>query len=58
MVCQWLNGYIDMDNMGCSIVMGGTPKWMVCKGKSHENGWWLGVPLYQYQYDATGLIYQ
>ena len=22
---------------------GGTPKWMVCKGKSHH-GWWLGVP--------------
>ena len=20
------------------------PKWMVYSGKSHENGWWLGVP--------------
>ena len=25
----------------------GTPKWMVCKGKSHSNGWWLGVPPFQ-----------
>ena len=27
--------------------IGGSPKWMVYKGKSFLNGWWLGVPLFQ-----------
>ena len=26
--------------------MGVPQKWMVYKGKSHTNGWWLGVPLF------------
>ena len=32
--------------MGVSI-HGGIPKWLVYNGKFHENGWWLGVPLFQ-----------
>ena len=32
-----------MVHMGGSV-NGGTPKWMVYNGKSHWNGWWLGVP--------------
>ena len=27
-------------------VNGGTPKWIVCNGKSHQNGWFGGTPLY------------
>ena len=27
--------------------LAGTLKWLVYKGKSHSNGWWLGVPLFQ-----------
>ena len=26
---------------------GGAQEWMVYKGKSHENGWWRGVPQFQ-----------
>ena len=34
--------------LGVSIVIGLPPaRWMVYKGKSHSNGWWLGVPLFQ-----------
>ena len=28
-------------------INGGTPKWLVYNGKSHENGWWLRLPLFQ-----------
>ena len=34
------------DQMGCSI-NGNTTKWMVYKGKSHWNGWWNRVPLFE-----------
>ena len=33
------------EHMGVSINEG-TPKWMVCKGNSYLNGWFLGPPIY------------
>ena len=39
---QWPYNHLEV-----SMAMGGPNSWMVYKGKSYENGWWLGVPLFQ-----------
>ena len=46
---SWLDGidqqkhHLGVVHMGVSI-NGGTPKWRVSKGKSHQNGWFGGYP--------------
>ena len=41
--CEFMQSF-ERFHMGVSI-NGGTPKWMVCKGKSHLNGWFRGTPI-------------
>ena len=51
---QWCCGYISRLCNGENLLgfpymevstNGGTPKWMVYKGKSHWYGWWRGTPM-------------